>query len=79
MFLDCFKKVLRLFICIKQSIVFFTFPYRVCCMFKYCNRARKNIFFASFFRNFSKMAETILIKKNWAKPWHFGLQKSSNK
>ena len=33
-------------------------------------------FFASFFRNISKTAETILVKKNWAKPWHFGPQKS---
>ena len=38
----------------------------------------KSVFFPSFFRNISKKAETILIKKNWAKPWHFGLQKSSN-
>ena len=32
-------------------------------MVKYCNRAWKKWFFASFFRNISKTAETILIKK----------------
>ena len=32
-------------------------------MVKYCNRARKKCFFASFIRNISKTAETILIKK----------------
>ena len=32
-------------------------------MVKYCNRAWKNCFVASFFRNISKTAETILIKK----------------
>ena len=39
----------------------------------------KKCFFGSFFRNISKTAEIILIKKNLEKPWHFGLQKSSNK
>ena len=48
-------------------------------MVKYCNRAWKKWFFASFFQNILKTAETILIKNNWAKPWHFGLQKWSNK
>ena len=33
-------------------------------MVKYCNRViEKKCFFASFFRNISKTAETILIKK----------------
>ena len=33
-------------------------------MVKYCNRARKSVFFfVSFFRNISKTTETILIKK----------------
>ena len=34
----------------------------------------KSGFFASFFLNISKTVETILIKKYWAKPWHFSLQ-----
>ena len=45
-------------------------------MVNYCDE--KSVFFAYFFRNISKTAETILIKKNWAKPRHFGLQKRSN-
>ena len=32
-------------------------------MVKYCNRAWKKVVFASFFRNISKTAETIWIKK----------------
>ena len=32
-------------------------------MVKYCNRAWKKCFFFAFFRNISKTAETILIKK----------------
>ena len=38
-----------------------------------------SVFFASFFRNISKTAETILIKQNWAKLRHLSLQKSPNK
>ena len=39
----------------------------------------KSEFFPSYFQNISKTAETFLIKKNWAKSRHFGLQKRSNK
>ena len=41
----------------------FIFYFTMQAMVKYCNRARKKSFFASFFGNISKMAETILIKK----------------
>ena len=44
---------------------------------------KSGFFFASLFRNISKTAETtyfnIKKKKNWAKPWRFGLPKSSTK
>ena len=43
------------------SLSVFTLPYRG--MVKYCNRAWKKWFFACFFRNISKTAEIILIKK----------------
>ena len=56
----------------------FTLPYKVWSSIEI--EHEKSGFFASFFRNISKTVKTILIKKkNWAKPWHFGLQKSPNK
>ena len=57
---------------------FFTLPYSVWSSIVIVHE--KGVFFLLlFFRNISKTAEAILINKNWAKPWHFGLQKSSNK
>ena len=38
----------------------------------------KNVNFASFFRNISKMAKTILKEKNSAKSCRFGLQTNPN-
>ena len=45
----------------KQLMVGFYFTIQG--MVKYCNRAWKKCFFGIFFRNISKTAETILIKK----------------
>ena len=46
---------------------------------KYCNRACKKWGFSFFFSKYLKNCLNYFDKKNWAKPWHFGLQKSSNK
>ena len=48
-------------------------------MVKYCNRAWKKCFFPSFFSKYLKNGWNYFDTKNWAKPWHFGLQKSPNK
>ena len=61
----------------RRGIAHFTLPYQIWSSIVIVHG--KNGFFATFFRNISKTAETILIKKIWMKLWHFGLQKSSIK
>ena len=63
---------------VEFSLVLFTLPYREG-MVKYCNLAWKKCFFSFFFSKYLKNGWNYFDKKNWAKPWHFGLQKSSNK
>ena len=58
---------------------FISFYFTILGMVKYCNRAWKKWFFCFFFSKYLKNGWNYFDKKNWVKPWRFGLQKSSNK
>ena len=65
----------KTYLSILLNYCIFTLPYSVWSSIVIVHE-KSVFFFASFFRNISKTRWNYFDKKNWAKPWHFGLQKA---
>ena len=63
LFLILYKLIFFFFFFLKQGNSYSIFYFTIQGMVKFCNRAWKKWLFTSFFRNMSKSAQTVLIKK----------------